>query len=180
MITDEYKNLLHQMQSKNRFKNGLKDYEDVFNFIKTESPLSIIDFGCSQGILIKKIKEEFPHIDCIGYDPGVIEYEVFPNSAVECLISNDVIEHIEPKFLDITLEKINMLFTKSARLIIACYPAKKNLPDGRNAHLIIEKPDWWLEKIKIIFNDCEIQNSVIIEKAENKPELQIVLRKKGY
>jgi len=32
--------------------------------------------------------------------------------------------------------------------LIACHPAKKTLSDGRNAHLIIENPDWW--KVKMI------------------------------
>jgi len=31
--------------------------------------------------------------------------------------------------------------------LIACHPAKKTLSDGRNAHLIIEKPDWWKSKL---------------------------------
>ena len=26
---------------------------------------------------------------------------------------------------------------------IACYPAKKTLPDGRNVHLTIKNPDNW-------------------------------------
>jgi hypothetical protein len=29
--------------------------------------------------------------------------------------------------------------------LIACFKSKKSLPDGRNAHLIIETPDWWQE-----------------------------------
>jgi cyclopropane fatty-acyl-phospholipid synthase-like methyltransferase len=177
MISNSYKNLLSEMQSKNRFKGGLQDYDEVFNFIKNENPLSVLDFGCAHGNLIKKLKEDFPKILFAGYDPGVVEYEVFPSNTVDCLISNDVIEHIEPKFLDLTLQEINKLFSKSARLIIACYPAKKDLPDGRNAHLTVENSDWWLEKIKIIFNDCLIENSTIVEKAVGKPELQITLRK---
>jgi hypothetical protein len=30
---------------------------------------------------------------------------------------------------------------------IACYPAKKYLPDGRNAHLIVELPEWWRKQL---------------------------------
>jgi hypothetical protein len=34
--------------------------------------------------------------------------------------------------------------------LIACHPAKKGLSDGRNAHLIIEQPEWWKQKIQTI------------------------------
>jgi hypothetical protein len=30
---------------------------------------------------------------------------------------------------------------------VSCRPANAVLPDGQNAHLIIESPDWWLERI---------------------------------
>jgi hypothetical protein len=50
--------------------------------------------------------------------------------------------------IDDTLKIINTLFTKSAFLLIASYPAKKHLPDGRNAHLIIESFDWWKTKLE--------------------------------
>jgi len=64
------------------------------------------------------------------------------------LISTDVLEHIEPFFLDDVLKDIHNLFQKNAFLIIATSPAKKFLPDGRNAHLIVETPGWWKEKIE--------------------------------
>jgi hypothetical protein len=58
------------------------------------------------------------------------------------------LEHVEPEMIDSTLKIINTLFTKSAFLLIASYPAKKSLPDGRNAHLIIESFDWWKTKLE--------------------------------
>ena len=30
--------------------------------------------------------------------------------------------------------------------LISCAPAKLILPDGRNAHLIQQEPDWWKQK----------------------------------
>ena len=70
-----------------------------------------------------------------NYDYGLKEiefagFEMYPQKTYDCLISNDVLEHIEPMFLIETLNKIEDLFTKSAWLIIACYPAKKILPDA--------------------------------------------------
>jgi hypothetical protein len=30
---------------------------------------------------------------------------------------------------------------------IACYLAKKFLPNGRNCHLIVQHPDWWRQQL---------------------------------
>jgi hypothetical protein len=39
---------------------------------------------------------------------------------------------------------------KGAYLIAATRPAKAVLPDGRNAHLIVQSEDWWLQKIAAV------------------------------
>ena len=64
----------------------------------------------------------------------------------KCLVG-DVFEHIEPVYLDHTLKQINKKMLRTGFFRIACYPAKKTLPDGRNAHLIVESPAWWREKL---------------------------------
>jgi hypothetical protein len=35
--------------------------------------------------------------------------------------------------------------------VISLVPAKKTLPDGRNAHLILQTPDWWRDKLSSYF-----------------------------
>ena len=39
----------------------------------------------------------------------------------------------------------------SGLLVISLVPAKKTLPDGRNAHLILQTPDWWRDKLSSYF-----------------------------
>jgi hypothetical protein len=65
----------------------------------------------------------------------------------DILVCTDVLEHIEPTLLDNVLDHIERLTREVALLVISCRPANAVLPDGRNAHLIIETPDWWLEKL---------------------------------
>ncbi len=146
-------------------------------FIETYQPTSLLDYGCSQGSLIKQLKIDFPNIDIDGFDPAVPDFEVIKKQLYDCVISNDVIEHIEPVFLDQTLKHMQELFKNYAWFVIACYPAKKLLPDGRNAHLIIESTDWWLDKIKDIFNNSRIIHYEVVEIALGKLELRIVLNK---
>lgn len=178
LITEEYKNNLKQLQKNNKFKGLLVKYEPVKNFVQTYQPESIIDYGCAKGKLIEQLRSDFPEIRVIdGYDPGVPEFEKIPLDSYDCLISNDVIEHFEPEFLEQSLRQMNDLFTRSAWLIIACYPAKKSLPDGRNAHLIIKSPDWWRQRIKECFRDCKINHDEVVEFAPGKPELRLILEK---
>lgn len=169
MITDEYKKQLQKLHSKKAFSEKNLWYDDVKTFLEKEKPNSLIDFGCSHGGLISKIKTDFPNISIVdGYDPGVPEFEKLPTKVYDTLISTDVIEHIEPEILDDTLKYIESLFTKSAWIIIACYPAKKYLPDGRNAHLTVEPPEWWLDKLEKTMRDSKIVWQEIIVKNPDK------------
>jgi hypothetical protein len=70
-----------------------------------------------------------------------------PGQSFDCVVSADVFEHIEPTHLDQTLALIGQKMLRVGWFRIACYPAKKILPDGRNAHLIVEQPEWWREKL---------------------------------
>ena len=112
----------------------------------------LLDYGCGKGNVFKNIQKKFPLIDCRGYDPGVPEYAVMPEIPAELVICTDVLEHIEPELIDNVLKHIESLTLKTAYLIIDTLPAQKNLPDGRNAHLIIENQDWWTNKIQTVTN----------------------------
>lgn len=179
MISDSYKEQLQNFhKSKKTFLNSNSKYIDIKKFVEQYDPKSIIDFGCAQGKLIEELKKDFPLITTIdGYDPGVEEFQELKELTYECLISNDVIEHIEPEYLENTLRLIDNLFYRSAWLIIACYPAKKKLPDGRNAHLIIEPPSFWEEAISKTMVKSKIVQKERIELHEGKPELRLILEK---
>jgi hypothetical protein len=177
VISDQYKKSLETLQSKNSFKGLLVKYDPVNEFIRRYNPNSVLDYGCAKGNLVNQLKLDFPQILVDGYDPGVPEFNEIKFPSYDCLVSNDVIEHFEPEFLDQTLIKMSNLYRVSAWLIIACYPAKKSLPDGRNAHLTIESPNWWLKKIKNTFRDSKIVMNEVVEYAKGKPELRLILEK---
>jgi hypothetical protein len=43
----------------------------------------------------------------------------------------------------------------SGLLVISLIPAKRALPDGRNAHLILETHQWWKDKLENYFTITE-------------------------
>lgn len=162
LIDKEYKRQLNQLHQEGLFNNGKASYGIVKRFIKRFAPKSILDFGCGHGALMGVIKYNHPHIIIDGYDPGNPKFQIFPKNKYDAVISIDVFEHIEPKHLDTTLAEIGKKIGKYAFFRIACYPARKKLPDGRNAHLIIKRPVWWRKKI-IKAMDVDIFREKIIE-----------------
>lgn len=81
-----------------------------------------------------------------AYDPGVPRFskEPLPAQMVACI---DVLEHIEPEYLDRVLDHLSALTEGVVFLSIDTGPAQKVLSDGRNAHLIQQPMSWWLPKV---------------------------------
>lgn len=148
LIDHSYQQQLSELHSKGKFNHGAKAYKVVEQFIKQYEPVSILDFGCGHGALLEVIKNHHPNIALAGYDPGNDQFRALPANQFDAIISTDAIEHIEPEHLDQTFHTIGALMQRCGCFRIACYPAKKHLPDGRNAHLIVQEPDWWRNKLQ--------------------------------
>lgn len=150
---------LHADKTRPRgFGGKIKDLGEIYNYLDKWQPTSLLDYGCGKGVILSHLKEKYPNIKCVGYDPAVPMFERLNQSKFDCVFSNDVLEHIEPDFLKNVLEHINSKAIKYVWLRIDTRPARKTLPDGRNAHLILENQDWWTDKIsnfidgKIVYN----------------------------
>lgn len=150
IVTDDYAKQLQQMHQKHSIGFGVEPPSKLVEIINQNSIQSILDYGCGEGNMMNKIQELFPNIKIYGYDPGVERFNSIPEKT-DLVYSADVLEHFEPEFIDDGLRKVFAIAPIHYHNI-ACHPAKKTLPDGRNCHLIIEQPDWWLEKIKSILD----------------------------
>jgi trans-aconitate methyltransferase len=147
IIDPEYQAQLAEMHSKGQFVRGSKMLKAMRPFIDQYQPTSILDFGCGHGALMASINQAYPNIVVDGYDPGNPRHNQIPKRSFDAVVSADVFEHIEPEHLASTLQIISSKILSAGWFRIACYPAKKHLPDGRNAHLIVESPDWWCEQL---------------------------------
>lgn len=141
MISEKLKNVYTDIHKNTPFGKRAKVSKQLDNFIKKINPDSILDFGCGKGNVVETLKEKYPDIEVFGYDPANPKY----NKEVPCVdmvISTDVLEHVELEHIEETIEMLS-LKGKFHYHLISCAPAKLILPDGRNAHLIQEGPDWW-------------------------------------
>lgn len=141
-LSEEYRDLntaLHQKRpsygaSGHRWAKEVSHLEDI------------LDYGCGKGTLAKELGRTISE-----YDPAIPgkDAEPEPHKHVVC---TDVLEHIEPECLDEVLQHIASLMQESGLLVVATRPANKKLPDGRNAHLIIEPWAWWNKALNAHFN----------------------------
>lgn len=118
----------------------------------------LLDYGCGAKMnLIKHIKPK-AKLTYQGYDPGVPDLASAPVPAqmVACI---DVLEHIEPEFLDNVLDHIASLTEAVAFLTVHTGPAGKTLPDGRNAHINQQPMDYWLPKLMQRFELQTVQQT---------------------
>ena len=83
----------------------------------------------------------------------------------------DVLEHVEPEYIENVVKHLVSKFRKRAFITISLKKARETLPDGRNAHLIIEPFEWWVNLIKkyafieqVDFaRDVPMQNDVVLQ-----------------
>jgi hypothetical protein len=110
---------------------------------------SVTDYGagkCNLRLALNKLGLVF---DYFPFDPAFPEYG--PPKPAELMCCIDVLEHIEPEFLDAVLGDLQRITLRVGFLAVATVPAEKNLPDGRNAHLIIQPWAWWQAKLSDYF-----------------------------
>lgn len=120
-----------------------KQYPYLEQWIPHHNPNTIIDYGCGKGGTIAWLNTLFPDTHIDGYDPGNEQYRTKPTEHYDLLINCDVLEHIDELDLEHTLQHMASL-ADTLMLIIDTTPAKKRLPDGRNAHITLWEPNKWL------------------------------------
>lgn len=149
-ISDTYRLLNKELHNTNAAygTSGSLYTKDVMWTYSALEAKSILDYGAGKGLLKKSLPEE---IDVREYDPAIASISGRPDKA-DLVTCTDVLEHIEPEYLAEVLEDINALAVKGVFLTIACRPAKKTLSDGRNAHLIVERPMWWMRHLSACFS----------------------------
>jgi len=113
-----------------------KHYDQIAKIIKIKQIKTVLDYGCGKGHFISYIKEKFPDVNIVGYDIANPIYSENPSGQFDLVVCLDVMEHIEFGLLSDVLTDIKNKTSNIFVTTIANYPAKAQLPDGRNAHLI--------------------------------------------
>jgi cyclopropane fatty-acyl-phospholipid synthase-like methyltransferase len=123
-----------------------KQYPWLLELVQSYKPKTMLDWGCGKGGTIQWLNQLYPDIKIQGYDPGNPDYQELPQGRFDMVYSCDVLEHVEIMDIPDTIAEIKKYSKRSAH-IIDLTPAKKILPDGRNAHVTLMSADDWQQKL---------------------------------
>lgn len=115
-------------------------------FIRQVGCRTVSDYGAGKRRLLEGLGAQGINLEAYyPYDPAFPEYGLPRSADLVCCI--DVLEHAEPEFVDAILFDLASIVTHFGFFSVHMGPAKKVLPDGRNAHLIQKPTSWWLKKL---------------------------------
>lgn len=153
MISENYKKLNEEAHNHAGYgTSGVKYVAQVQALAMAIGTQDILDYGCGKSTLANNLPFKIKQ-----YDPAIKKYAKLPQAA-DIVVCTDVLEHIEPEYLEEVLAHLQSLIKKRGFFVIATRPAKRILSDGRNAHLIQEDAQWWLSKLWDKFNIMGFQN----------------------
>ncbi len=147
LITPEYLELNRQLHENEHYgTGGFRRVPDVMALALRVDAKTILDYGCGKSTLKRCLTMPLRE-----YDPAIPGKDSPPMPA-DVVVCTDVLEHVEPECLEDVIKDIHRLSMKAAYIVVHTTPAQKVLADGRNAHLIQEKEDWWAERLKPYFD----------------------------
>ena len=118
--------------------------------VKRHGSLTVLDYGSADGNVERGLTEKFwvpPGVSFVNYDPFIEGSSKDPDPA-NLVLCMDVMEHVEPQCTEAVLDHIQAL-TKNVVLFSICMiPAKKVLPDGRNAHINLRDAEYWMCQVR--------------------------------
>ena len=143
LITEDYAALNKQMHAQKKHYGASSgkwagQVRELYTAMKADS---LLDYGCGKGHLAQQLPFTIKE-----YDPAITGKDKTPEPAA-LVVCTDVLEHIEPECLEDVLDDLKRVTREVLFVTIATRPANKHLPDGRNAHLIVESASWWLPKL---------------------------------
>jgi len=151
IISKEYLELQQKLhENKNYGTASIKQAPLVKQIFEKNNFMSISDYGAGKKNLQKALfnigLKDFKYFP---FDPVFPEYGNPEPADLVCCI--DVLEHIEPEYLDNVIADLKLITINTGFFNISTRPARKTLTDGRNAHLIIKPTNWWLSLFLPIF-----------------------------
>lgn len=165
LISEDYRNQNAQLHaSVEKYGAGSWTRVPYIQSIITDMDYrSVLDYGCGKGSLAAFLNDEGCFVEgydkpftVAEYDPAIAGKDASPEAA-DLVVCTEVLEHVEPECLEGVLRHLAELSLREMTFSIATRPSSQYLPDGRNAHLIVEDADWWLKRLSPHFHVFETE-----------------------
>jgi len=139
-----------------------KEAARIKKLIKLTGARTLLDYGAGKGqqylplrIADEEERIEYPDIrsywgvDQIRcYDPGYPPFTTLPTGKFDGVICTDVLEHCPEEDIPWILGELFGYADRFVYANVACFPARKRLPSGGNAHCTIKPAKWWEEQLE--------------------------------
>jgi SAM-dependent methyltransferase len=123
----------------------------IGKLVSASAPTRMLDYGCGKGMqyLARRYHDSWGGLLPHCYDIGVKQLDAKPLGQFGGVICTDVMEHIERKDVPAVLRELIGYTGQGGFLFlgISCRPTRKKLSDGRDVHVTIEPPAWWIAQI---------------------------------
>lgn len=159
LISENYRAQQAQLHAQGNYGvMGEKHAGMVNAIIERMGVRHLLDYGCGSRCSLTRGLKALHKLTYQAYDPGVPKFASPPVPA-EMVCCIDVLEHIEPDYLDAVLDDLRRLTEAILFATVATGPAGKTLSDGRNAHLTQQPMSWWAPKF---FDRFEVQTIQVL------------------
>lgn len=169
MLIEQYRNMHREGEKflgiapEKTFPGGklLPQATRIKRLIERTGAKTLLDYGSGKGQLYQRKPVEVPAVgswpsiqaywglqEICCYDPCYEPFSHLPNEKFDGVICTDVLEHCPEEDIPWILDE---LFSYARRFVFAnaaCYPARKHLPNGENAHCTIREPAWWRARLQ--------------------------------
>jgi len=158
-------------------KTVIRWVDTIKKLITLTGSHTLLDYGSGKGLQYKSVPleekgqsryqglQDYWEIDDLYcYDPGYPPYQKLPRRQYDAIISTDVLEHCHQEDIKWIIDEIFGLAGKFVFINIACYQAKRSLPNGENAHCTIRPGVWW-DKIlqSVVSNHPDVKYCCLVE-----------------
>jgi hypothetical protein len=86
--------------------------------------------------------------EVICYDPCYGPYSELPREQFDGVVCTNVLEQCPEDDLPWIVREVFDYATRFVFASIACYPARKRLPNGDNMHSIVKPAEWWKSRFE--------------------------------
>lgn len=133
----------------------------IAELVREHRTETILDFGSGKGTLYADAPNHAPgsryksmaawgEVVVTCYDPAFQPFSSAPpEDRYGGVICTDVLEHIPEEDIPWVLDDLFVRAVRFVYAVAACYPAKKHLPDGSNAHCTLRPPAWWRDQMDL-------------------------------
>lgn len=140
-------------------------YAEIQQFVKVIEAKSLLDYGCGKaryltlspaalhaklGVYIETWIEGLGITTWAGYDPCWPPYACRPYQQFDLVCCTSVGEHVRAEDVPALLTDVFDFATRGVFFAVSTAPAKKFLPQGKNAHVTIRPLGWWRTQIEAV------------------------------